>query len=50
MKRWAIFSALLWTMFSSVTVGVHAQEKAPPPATDRAARPLIRVPTVLPLE
>src|SRR5512143_1074049 len=50
MKRWLIFSALLWTVLNSVALGVRAQEKTPPAATDRAARPLIRVPTTLPLE
>jgi uncharacterized protein GlcG (DUF336 family) len=36
-------------MFSSVTVGEIRPEKRLP-AADRAARPLIRVPTALPLE
>jgi uncharacterized protein GlcG (DUF336 family) len=50
MKRWAIFSALMWTILNSVAVSGRAQEKTPAAATDRAARPLIRVPTALPLD
>src|SRR5512140_3479913 len=50
MKRWAIYSALMLTVLNSTAVSVRAQEKTPVPATDRSARPLIRVPTALPLE
>ena len=48
MKPLAICAALLLASIAGAKVNVHAQEKPAP--DDRAARPLIRVPTALPLE
>jgi uncharacterized protein GlcG (DUF336 family) len=48
MKRFAIWSALLFGLIVGSPVKARAQEKSAP--SDRAARPLIRVPTALPLD
>jgi uncharacterized protein GlcG (DUF336 family) len=48
MKHLAIFAALLLASIDGSLVKIEAQEKSAP--SDRAARPLIRVPTALPLE
>ena len=48
MKLIALLAALLFASIDGAFVNVTAQEKPAP--SDRAARPLIRVPTALPLE
>jgi len=50
MKPSAILATLLLACFGTVSIEVRAQEKTAPAADDRAARPIIRVPTALPLE
>jgi uncharacterized protein GlcG (DUF336 family) len=50
MKPSAIFAALLIALIDGSLVNVRAQEKPAPAPADRAARPLIRVPTALTLD
>jgi len=49
MKPSAPIAALLISLFAGSLVNVRAQEK-PAPASDRASRPIIRVPTALSLQ
>jgi len=50
MKLSATFTAILIASVGGLAVNLRAQEKPSPVAEDRSARPIIRVPTALPLE
>jgi len=50
MKPTVIFAALLIALIDGSLVNARAQEKPAPAPTDRASRPIIRVPTALSLE
>ena len=49
MKSSSGIATLFFTLVATTLIDVQAQEK-PPAQNERAARPLIRVPTALPLE